>query len=94
MQTAGLEAIKKAKTNGAWDTLNHSDKFIVPKEMEELFKTHVVAKENYDNFPPSSKRIILEWIYSAKQDETKLRRINQTVERAEQGIKANHYQQQ
>lgn len=93
IQPAGLESIKIAKANGAWDTLNNSDKLIIPEEMKELFELHPQAKVNYDNFSPSSKRIILEWIYAAKQEETKMKRIRQTVELAGQGVKANHYRQ-
>ena len=93
MQPSGLAAIKIAKSNGAWDALNNSDNFIVPLEMVELFKINKKAEENYNSFSPSSKRIILEWIYAAKQDVTKMNRIKQTVELAEQGIKANHYRQ-
>jgi hypothetical protein len=42
----------------------------------------------------SSKKIILEWIYSAKKEETKMNRIIETVELAAQEIKAHHYRQQ
>jgi uncharacterized protein YdeI (YjbR/CyaY-like superfamily) len=90
MQPSGLSAIKVAQANGAWDALNKSDKFIIPKEMSALFKTNSTAEANYNNFSPSSKRIILEWIYAAKQEGTKLKRIQETVELAEKNIKANH----
>jgi uncharacterized protein YdeI (YjbR/CyaY-like superfamily) len=93
MQPAGIAAVKIAKANGAWDALNKSDRFIKPKEMTDLLKKNKTAADYYENFSNSSKRVILEWIYAAKQEQTKMKRIQETVALAEQGIKANHYRQ-
>jgi uncharacterized protein YdeI (YjbR/CyaY-like superfamily) len=93
MTSAGQQIIDEAKKNGAWDALNNSDNLLMPLEMSELFAKHPVAKKNYLSFSPSSQRIILEWIYAAKKDETKQKRIQQTVELAEKNLKANHYRQ-
>ena len=90
IQPAGQAAIDIAKANGAWDALNKSDAFEIPLEMIELFKKYPLAKKNYESFSASSKRIILEWIYSAKKQETKMKRIEQTVTLAQKGIKAHH----
>ena len=89
MAPAGLAAVKTAKQNGSWDTLNKSDNLEVPSELESLFAKNPTAKANYEAFSPSSKRIILQWIYDAKRDKTRLRRIQQTVELAAKNIKAN-----
>jgi hypothetical protein len=43
--------------------------------------------------PPSSHRIILEWIYAARTEETRRKRILETVDLAARGIKAHHYRQ-
>lgn len=88
----GLKMIEYAKQNGTWDALNQVDEFIIPPEMEEMFEANSLAKNNFNNFPPSTKRGILEWILNAKQKDTKLKRINQTVELAAQNIRANQYQ--
>src|ERR671919_31891 len=48
------------------------------------------AKANYDAFPPSSKKIILSWIGSAKRPETRARRVEETVRLAAQNVRANH----
>lgn len=89
MRPSGFEMIKIAKSNGSWDMFSLSDKLIVPEEMKTLFKENKKAEDNFNSFSPSSRRLILEWIYSARQEETKLRRIKKTIELAEQGIKAN-----
>lgn len=93
MRPAGLQAVKIAKQNGAWDALNLSDNLTMPTEMAALLDRNPVAKSHYQNFSASSKRIILEWIYSAKREETKRRRIQETVALAQQGLKAHHQRQ-
>lgn len=93
MTPAGQAAIDEAKRNGAWDALNKSDNLEVPEELARLLDANAAAKANFDSFSNSSKRIILEWIYAAKRDETKQKRIKQTVDMAAEGLKANHYRQ-
>lgn len=88
----GLKMIELAKQTGTWDALNKVDELKIPQEMEELFEKNNQAKINFENFPKSIKRGILEWIYSAKQDSTKLKGITETVVLAEQNIRANQYQ--
>ncbi|MGD1961364.1 MAG: YdeI/OmpD-associated family protein [Fulvivirga sp.] len=48
---------------------------------------------NFDNFPKSVKRRILEWIYNAKRPETRHKRIDETVRLAAENIRANQYRQ-
>jgi uncharacterized protein YdeI (YjbR/CyaY-like superfamily) len=93
MHPSGKAAIDTAKANGSWDALNQSDKFEIPLELQSLLDTSPKAKEFYFSLPPSSHKIILEWIYAAKKEETKLARINETVSLANKGIKAHHYRQ-
>jgi uncharacterized protein YdeI (YjbR/CyaY-like superfamily) len=87
MMPAGLLAIETAKANGAWDALNNSDNLIYPTELEEKFKDNPVARANFEAFSPSSKRLILHWIYDAKTDVTRDNRVAQTVDSAENGRK-------
>ncbi|WP_186643689.1 YdeI/OmpD-associated family protein [Fluviispira vulneris] len=91
MTKYGLEKIKIAKKNGAWTMLNSSDRFEVPSVLEKRLKRNKKAYEFYQSMAPSSKRIILEWINSAKTDETRNKRIKETVQLAAKGIRANHY---
>lgn len=93
MTSVGQALVDEAKKNGAWDALRKSDSLIEPEELKKQLDNTPAARANFDNFSPSSKKIILEWIYSAKRDETRIKRISQTVELAEKNIKANHYRQ-
>lgn len=90
---AGLKTIEIAKQNGQWESLDKVEALEVPDELIKAFKKNKKAKENFDKFPPSSRKLILQWIASAKRDETRQKRIEETVTLAAQNIKANHYRQ-
>lgn len=89
----GLEMIELAKTTGTWLALKEVQDSILPEDLKRALETNLLASQNFEDFPPSSKRIILEWILNAKKEETRLKRINETVDLAAKGIKANHYRQ-
>ena len=93
MAPAGIAAVELAKSSGTWDALNASDRLEMPQELADLLDQHPKAQTFYEAMSPSSKKIILEWIYSAKTNATRTKRIVETVELAEQGIKAHHYRQ-
>ena len=61
------------------------------EELEKAFSKNKKAKDFFDAFPPSTKRGILEWIVNAKKEETRSRRIEETVRLAAQNIRANQY---
>jgi len=93
MTPAGERAVAAAQVNGMWNHLETSDRFEMPPELIEQLAANPAAQAFYDTMPPSSHRIILEWIYSAKTDQTKQKRITETVELAAKGVKAHHYRQ-
>lgn len=93
MQSAGFEMIAIAKENGTWTALDEVENLIIPDDLQELFSDNKTAFKNWERFPPSSKRGILEWILNAKKPETRLKRIEETVSFAEKNIRANHYRQ-
>lgn len=84
MTPAGLVAIETAKENGSWDALNASDDLVYPPELVELFSSNPQALTHFENFPVGSRRNSLQWVYDAKTPETKIRRIHQLVEAAQQ----------
>ena len=93
MTRAGRDAVDRARGNGAWDKLNASDALELPPELTRALAANPAAKAFYDGMPPSSQRIILEWIYAAKTDATRDKRVAETVDLANKGIKAHHYRQ-
>jgi uncharacterized protein YdeI (YjbR/CyaY-like superfamily) len=93
MAKAGLELIALAKQNGRWTALNDVQNSVIPDDLQKALNKNKKASGYFAAFPPSSKRIILEWILNAKKPETRQKRIEETVTLAENNIKANHYRQ-
>ncbi len=84
---AGLDSVEIAKANGSWNALDLSDNLIYPKELNQIFETEMIARTNFENFPRGSKRNALQWIYDAKTEVTKLKRIQQIVNAAKENIR-------
>lgn len=89
MMPEGLKMVEIAKQNGQWESLDKVESLEIPTDLEVQFRQNKTAKVNFENFSPSSRKAILQWIASAKRDETRQRRIQETVTLAAQKIKAN-----
>jgi uncharacterized protein YdeI (YjbR/CyaY-like superfamily) len=50
-----------------------------------------VARTNFEAFPRSVKRAILEWIQTAKKADTRAKRVEETVTLAEVNVRANQW---
>ena len=85
---AAEKMILLAKSTGTWDALNDVENLVIPEELFTEYKTYSDALFNWNNFPRSTKRAILLWIYSAKRLETRKSRIKKTAELAQQNIRA------
>jgi uncharacterized protein YdeI (YjbR/CyaY-like superfamily) len=87
MTKAGLLKIEQAKKNGSWDALTNSDqhanKNTLPAELEKSLKKNKKAFENFNAFPHSYRKRFFFWIDSAKKEETRKARIEQTILMAE-----------
>lgn len=90
IQEAGLRKIAQAKQDGSWSFLDDVEALIVPDDLQLAFAHNKIAQENWQAFPPSYKRGILEWIKNAKKPETRVKRIQDTVTKAAKNIKANY----
>ena len=85
LSIAGLKMIQEAKRNGSWDALNDVEDLIIPPDMMTLFNKDEDALANWDAFPRNVKRATLEWIFNAKKEATRERRIEQAVLAAGEG---------
>lgn len=81
MTAPGQALIDLARATGTWQPAPADD-------LHELLARDETATRNFERFPPSSKRLILDWIAAAKRPETRRRRIEQTVELAATNIRA------
>lgn len=93
MTPGGQRLIDLAKTTGNWEALVDVQNSVIPNDLQKQLDKNKTALKNFLAFPPSSKRIILEWILNAKKEETRQKRIEETVRLAKDNIKANHYRQ-
>lgn len=90
MEPPGLAAIERAKEDGSWTIYDEIEDMIIPPDLKNAFDNNKKAKTNFEAFPDSSIKGILWWIKSAKKEETRQKRIAETVELAVHNIKANH----
>ena len=91
MTESGLKMIELAKETGTWDALNEVEDLIVPEDLQKAFDSNETAFKHWQSFPDSSKKIILEWIFNAKTEKTRTKRILETIKQATQNKRANHY---
>jgi uncharacterized protein YdeI (YjbR/CyaY-like superfamily) len=90
MMPAGQATIDLAKATGRWEVLTDEQSEVIPDDLRAEFEENPAALANFEAFPPSSRRLILEWIAKAKKPETRQRRIEQTVSLAAENRRANH----
>lgn len=88
---AGHAAATAAKADGSWSLLDAVDALEVPDDLAEALGGVAGARTNWDAFPPSARRGILEWIGSAKRSGTRAGRVRETAELAGQNLRANQW---
>jgi uncharacterized protein YdeI (YjbR/CyaY-like superfamily) len=93
MMPAGLAKIEAAKKDGSWEKLDGVEALEIPVDLEQELAKYSSATANFEAFPPSAKRGILQWIVQAKKPETRAGRIEETARLAEQNFRANQWKQ-
>lgn len=91
MTKAGLAAVERAKADGSWGALDAVERLEVPDDLARALASFPKARENFDAFPRSSKRLILEWVNAAKRPETRQKRVSETARLAAKNERANHW---
>jgi uncharacterized protein YdeI (YjbR/CyaY-like superfamily) len=91
MAAAGMEMISIAKANGTWNALDEVEELVIPPDLKKALKTIPIALTNFEAFPKSVKRGILEWILNAKLPETRMKRVTETATLAAKNERANQY---
>ncbi len=59
----------------------------MPAELKKALSKNKKAKENFNKYPPSTKRMLYRWLLHAKLPETKKKRIASILKNAEEGKK-------
>lgn len=91
MTKAGFESIEIAKKNGSWVILDEVEELIIPGDLENEFQKKPDAKTYFLGLSRSDKRNILQWLVLAKKTETRVKRIAEIVELADQKQKPKQF---
>jgi uncharacterized protein YdeI (YjbR/CyaY-like superfamily) len=83
--------IEAAKKGGTWNVLNAVEALEIPPDLLSAIAKHKAAAENFENFPMSAKRGILEWISNAKTPPTRAKRVTETADLAAINERANQW---
>jgi uncharacterized protein YdeI (YjbR/CyaY-like superfamily) len=91
MTPAGLAKVQAAQADGSWAALDSVEALEVPADLRRALAAHEGARRNFDAFPRSVKRGILEWILNARRPETRTKRVAETAQLAAQNVRANQW---
>jgi uncharacterized protein YdeI (YjbR/CyaY-like superfamily) len=93
MAPAGLAMVELAQRTGTWTALDLVEDLVEPAELRAALDAVPAARRHWDGFPRSARRAILEWIGSARTDQTRDKRVRKAVEEAAVGRRANQPRQ-
>lgn len=71
----GVAVIEAAKADGSWSKLDEVEDGVEPDDLRAALDADPAARANWDAFPRSVKRGLLELIVQAKRQETRDRRV-------------------
>lgn len=91
MTAVGFAKIKAAQEDGSWNALDAVEALEIPPDLDQALASYSSARQNFEAFPRSVKRGILEWISTAKKPETRTKRIEETARLAQDNIRANQW---
>ena len=91
MRPRGLTKIEEAKLSGDWDKLESVDALEAPEDLLASLRVQPDAERNWDAFPKSVRRGILEWIAQAKKPATRGARVETTAKLAARNERANQW---
>lgn len=90
IEAPGLKAIETAKANGSWAAIDDSENGVIPPDLAEALAQNEAASTFFYGLTASQRKVILQWIITAKRPETRQKRIAETVAQAAVGKKANY----
>jgi len=91
MAAAGIAAVEAAKASGRWSALDAVEDLVVPPDLAARLDALPPARANWEAFPRSVRRGILEWLLQARRPETRARRVEETAASARRNVRANQW---
>lgn len=87
MTPAGEDAVAAALRTGAWNQPNRASAVATPEEFLAALDQDAEARAGYDALSPSEQRRYGVWIGMAKREETRTRRLAESLARLRRGEK-------
>jgi uncharacterized protein YdeI (YjbR/CyaY-like superfamily) len=84
---SGRAAVERAKADGTWTALDGVEALEVPPDLAAALDAAPPARTNWDAFPRSVRRGVLEIILNAKRAETRAARIAEVARLASDNIR-------
>lgn len=80
MTEAGLVKVREAKASGRWaEAARKRGVTPVPSELGEALERENDARQNFETLAPSYRRQFVEWVAAAKREETRRRRVAESI---------------
>jgi uncharacterized protein YdeI (YjbR/CyaY-like superfamily) len=79
MFPAGLEAFRLRKENKSGIYSFENENKDLPEEYAMIFRKNNAAWEYYLTTPPSYRKVMMHWVLSAKQEATRLKRLEKLI---------------
>ena len=91
MTQAGLDKVEQARRDGSWTRLDEVEALRLPDDLVRALASLPAATAHFEAFPRSAKRGILEWIASARTQETRRKRVDETARLVSLDERANQW---
>lgn len=88
MHARGRAVIDAAKADGSWTLLDAVENLEVPDDLAAAFARYPGSAAQWEAFPRSAKRGMLEWVVQAKREPTRAKRVEAIAEAASRGERA------
>jgi uncharacterized protein YdeI (YjbR/CyaY-like superfamily) len=85
MQESGLESYKKRSESKSKIYAFENEEMKFPAELEKIFKANKKAWEYFQLLAPTYRKPSSNWVMTAKQETTRLKRLNELIADAELG---------
>lgn len=85
MQPAGLRTVERAKADGSWSLFDAAEDMIVPDVLLHALVEYPGAQEGFDAYPDGTKKALLQWVYTARREQTRQQRSAAIAEAAAAG---------
>lgn len=85
MTEAGIRAVEVAKANGSWTVLDNAEAGIEPDDLAAALDASPAAREAWNGFPMSARKLGISLVDMARRPETRAARIAKIVMDASEG---------